>query len=248
MTGLVGTLFGLRSEAGPLPGGNGARVAGFALAMVVAMLAAVFMRTHGWLEPSPGDAAAACVEAGLSKEEAAWLIAFERTRLLPEGRVVSTANQTNASTGAFFGTESLGAFDARQSRGYERPVRLKGRFSSRVVIVLKLFLWPKRGRLIPSVSSDFKSRWMKHAADNGSNLNAAVGIGWLSAYGLASCGGCAGASACPQAAETESQCGIGGTRLLFGRADDGQQTSARNLWLIQITGHVARRCEERVGA
>ena len=128
LVGLLGTLFGLRSEdaAGPLPGGNGARVAGFALAMVVAMLAAVFVRTHGWLEPSPADAAAAWVEAGLSKEDAARLVAFERTGLLPEGRAVGTVNRTKASTGALFGAESLGACDALQSRRYETSAAIEG--------------------------------------------------------------------------------------------------------------------------
>ena len=128
LVGLLGTLFGLRSEAaaGPLPGGNGARVAGFALAMVVAMLAAVFVRTHGLLEPSPAESAARWVKAGLSAEEAARLVAFERTGLLPEGRAVGTVNRTKASTGALFSSESLGACDALQSRRYETAAAIEG--------------------------------------------------------------------------------------------------------------------------
>ncbi len=128
LVGLLGTLFGLRSEnaAGPLPGGNGARVAGFALAMVAPMLAAVFVRTHGLLEPSPAENAAKWVEAGLSHEEAARLVAFERTGLLPEGRAVGTVNRTKASTGALLGTESLGACDALQSRNYETATGIEG--------------------------------------------------------------------------------------------------------------------------
>lgn len=128
LVGLLGTLFGLRSEeaAGPLPGGNGARVAGFALAMVAALLAAVFVRTHGLLEPSPAESAARWVAAGLPEDEAARLVAFERTGLLPEGRAVGTVSRTKAGTGALFSSESLGACDSLQSRNYETAAALEG--------------------------------------------------------------------------------------------------------------------------
>lgn len=128
LVGLLGTLFGLRSEAaaGPLPGGNGARVAGFALAMAVAMLAAVFVRTHGLLEPSPAESAARWVKAGLPKDEAARLVAFERTGLLPEGRAVGAVSRAKAGTGALFSSESLGACDSLQNRNYGTAEALQG--------------------------------------------------------------------------------------------------------------------------
>ena len=61
LVGLLGTILGLRSEdaAGPLPGGNAARIAGFAVAMAVTLVLALLVRTHGLLEPSPAERAAA---------------------------------------------------------------------------------------------------------------------------------------------------------------------------------------------
>lgn len=120
LVGLLGTLLGLRSEeaAGILPGGNGARVAGFALAMVAALLIGIFVRTHGLLEPSPQESAAAWVAAGLTEKEAAQLVAFERTGLLPEGRSAGDANRSRAGTGALFSTASLDSCDTLQSRTY----------------------------------------------------------------------------------------------------------------------------------
>lgn len=128
IAGLLAALFGLRSEnaAGPMPGGNGARVAGFALAMAAALLAGVFVRTHGLLEPSHAESAAAWVKAGLSAGEAAKLVAFERTGLLPERRSTGTANRTVAGTGALFGAVSLGACEALQARNYATAEALEG--------------------------------------------------------------------------------------------------------------------------
>jgi hypothetical protein len=128
LVGLLGTLFGLRSEAavGILPGGNGARVAGFALAMIAALLVGIFVRTHGFLEPTPQESVATWVDAGLSKREAAQLVAFERTGLLPEGRSAGNANRTKASTGALFSTESLGSCDTLQSRTYTSVEAMTG--------------------------------------------------------------------------------------------------------------------------
>jgi len=128
LVGLLGTLFGLRSEAaaGPLPGGNGARVAGFAIAMALTLLAAIFVRTHGLLEPSPEESAARWIAAGLPATEAARLVAFERTGLLPEGRASGTVSRTKASTGALFSGEGLEACDALQSRTYGSAAVLVG--------------------------------------------------------------------------------------------------------------------------
>ena len=126
LVGLLGTLFGLRSEkaVGILPGGNGARVAGFALAMIVALLAGIYIRTHGLLEPTPQESAAAWVAAGLSQREAARIVAFERTGLLPEGRSAGSARR--ASTGALFSTESLDSCDTLQTRSYASVEVLTG--------------------------------------------------------------------------------------------------------------------------
>lgn len=128
LVGLLGTLLGLRSEdaAGILPGGNGQRVAGFALAMVIALLIGIFVRTHGLLEPSPQESAARWVAAGLSEKEAAQLVAFERTGLLPEGLSAGSANRSRASTGALFSTESLDACDTLQSRSYATAEAMTG--------------------------------------------------------------------------------------------------------------------------
>jgi hypothetical protein len=128
LVGLLGTLLGLRSEtaAGILPGGNGARVAGFALAMVVALLIGIHVRTHGLLEPTPQESAATWVAAGLSENEAAQLVVFERTGLLPEGRSAGNANRARAGTGALFSAESLDSCDTLQSRTYTSVEAMTG--------------------------------------------------------------------------------------------------------------------------
>lgn len=120
LVGLLGALFGLRSEAatGILPGVNGARIAGFALAMVASLLVGVYVRTHGLLEPTPQESVATWKEAGLSKKEAVQLVVFERTGLLPEGRSSGSPDRIVAGTGALFSTESLGSCDTLQSRSY----------------------------------------------------------------------------------------------------------------------------------
>lgn len=128
LVGLLGTLLGLRSEdsAGILPGGNGARVGGFALAMIVALLVGIHVRTHGLLEPTPQESAAAWVAAGLSPREAAQLVAFERTGLLPEGRSAGEASRGNAGTGALFSADSLDSCDTLQSRRYSSSAAMRG--------------------------------------------------------------------------------------------------------------------------
>lgn len=128
LVGLLGTLLGLRSEevAGILPGGNSARVAGFALAMVVALLIGIFVRTHGLLEPTPQESAAAWVAAGLSEKEAAQLVVFERTGLLPEGRSAGSTSRARAGTGALFSSASLDSCDTLQSRTYTSVEAMTG--------------------------------------------------------------------------------------------------------------------------
>ena len=105
VTGLVailGTLFGLRSEAaaGPIPGGNGARIAGFALAATLALLAALLARTHGWLEPTPHEIQARWVAAGFSAKDASDLAAFQRLGLVPAGRTAGEAKTSKAMASA----------------------------------------------------------------------------------------------------------------------------------------------------
>lgn len=128
LVGLLGALFGLRSEAatGILPGVNGARVAGFALAMVASLLFGVYVRTHGLLEPTPQESVATWMEAGLSQKEAAQLVVFERTGLLPEGRSSGSPDRQVAGTGALFSTESLDSCDTLQSRNYTSIEAMKG--------------------------------------------------------------------------------------------------------------------------
>jgi hypothetical protein len=128
LVGLLGTLLGLRSEesAGFLPGGNGARVSGFALSMIVALLVGIHVRTHGLLEPTPQESAAAWVAAGLSEREAAQLVAFERTGLLPEGRSTGETNRSKAGTGALFSADSLNACDTLKSRQYSSVQTMMG--------------------------------------------------------------------------------------------------------------------------
>lgn len=128
LVGLLGTLFGLRSEtaAGILPGANGARVVGFALAMVSALLMGIFIRTHGLLEPTPQESVARWENAGFSKREAAQLVAFERTGLLPEGRSTGNANRVKASTGALFSVESLDSCETLLSRTYTSAEAMTG--------------------------------------------------------------------------------------------------------------------------
>jgi hypothetical protein len=127
LVGLLAALLGLRSEdaAGVLPGGNSARVAGFGVAMAAAVLAGVAIRTHGLLEPSPAASAERWVRAGLSTQDAAALVVFERTGLLPESRSVATASRSAAGTGALFSEESLGACDALLSRSYPTSAALE---------------------------------------------------------------------------------------------------------------------------
>ena len=111
VTGLVailGTLFGLRSAAaaGPIPGGNGARIAGFALAATLALLAALLARTHGWLEPTPHEIQARWVAAGFSAKDASDLAAFQRLGLVPAGRTAGEAKTSKAGTGALYASHS----------------------------------------------------------------------------------------------------------------------------------------------
>ncbi len=122
LVGLLGTVLGLRSEtaAGPIPGGNGARVGGFAIAMAAALLAGILVRTHGLLEPSPADRAALWIDAGLSPADAAALVAFNRTGLLPESRVAGVMSQQKSGTGALFSdSETLRSCDILLTRRYE---------------------------------------------------------------------------------------------------------------------------------
>ena len=117
---VLATVLGLRSEdaGGLLPGGNGARIGGFAVGMAIALMVGVVIRTHGMLEPSPSERAAAWVEAGLSEMDAVQLVAFERTGLIPAGRTVGKAAGSVASTGALFSAESLALCDTLMSRNY----------------------------------------------------------------------------------------------------------------------------------
>lgn len=162
LVGLLGTFFGLRSEsaAGILPGANGARVAGFALAMVVALLVGIFVRTHGLLEPTPQESAASWVDAGLSKSEAAQLVVFERTGLLPEGRSAGNANRSKASTGALFSTESLDACDTFQSRTYSSLEAMTGALEAEGGD------WERLASDVPSeLSALARLEWLKQQVD-----------------------------------------------------------------------------------
>jgi hypothetical protein len=128
LVGLLGTILGLRSEdaAGPLPGGNAARVGGFAVAMAVILVLALLVRTHGLLEPSPAERAAAWAEAGFSAKEAAEIVVFERTGLLPKNRTAGAAVGTKGGTGALFGADSAEICDTLLSRNYGAAQALDG--------------------------------------------------------------------------------------------------------------------------
>jgi hypothetical protein len=128
LVGLLGVLFGLRSEnaAGPLPGGNGARVVGFALAMAVSLPLAVAIRAHGVLEPAPLARAEDWIAAGVPAAEAAELVVFERTGLLPKDRETGSATRLVSGTGALFSAESMAACDTLLGRRYESATALEG--------------------------------------------------------------------------------------------------------------------------
>lgn len=162
LVGLLGTLFGLRSEsaAGFLPGVNGERVAGFALAMVVALLVGIYIRTHGLLEPTPQESTARWVDAGLSKREAAQLVAFERTGLVPEGRSAGNASRSKASTGALFSTESLNSCDTFQSRSYSSVEIMTGALEAEGGD------WEQLASEVPSeLSASARLEWLQRQVD-----------------------------------------------------------------------------------
>jgi hypothetical protein len=104
LVALLGMMLGLRSEAGsgPLPGGNGARIAGFAIVGSITLLCAVMARTHGLLEPSPAFVRDRWVEARFSPDEAKEIAAFQRLGLVPHNRSVGEAKASNAATGALY--------------------------------------------------------------------------------------------------------------------------------------------------
>lgn len=124
VTGLVavlGAVFGLRSEAasGPLPGGHGGRIAGFAIAGSVAVLVALAARTHGWLEPAPADTRDRWLAAGFPAEQARDLAAFQRLGLLPATREAGEARTAKAGTGALFADAAdADACEALRARRY----------------------------------------------------------------------------------------------------------------------------------
>lgn|GEM_PF-1101729 len=129
LVALLGALFGLRSEAapGPLPGGNGARVAGFAAAGILAVLLGLAARTHGWLEPSPAETRERWVAAGFTAENARALTAFRHLGLVPAGRTAGEAKTANARTGALFANPGdNAACDALTARRYETASALAG--------------------------------------------------------------------------------------------------------------------------
>lgn len=163
LVGLLGALFGLRGEdaAGILPGVNGERIAGFALAMVAALLIGIFIRTHGLLEPSPQQSAANWVAAGLSEKEAAQLVAFERTGLVPEGRSVGTVSRTKSSTGALFSTESLDSCDTLQSRSYATAEAMSG------ALEVEGGDWERVVSNIPAgMSAEARLAWLQQQVDD----------------------------------------------------------------------------------
>ena len=121
LVALLGGLFGLRSETapGPVPGGNAGRIAGFALAGIVALLLGLTARTHAWLEPSPAHTRDQWLAAGFADEEARALTAFQRLGLLPQGREAGEAKSSNARTGALFSDPANNdACDALLARQY----------------------------------------------------------------------------------------------------------------------------------
>ncbi len=132
VTGLVtilGTLFGLRSEsaAGPISGGNGGRVAGFAVTGTLAVLVGLVARTHGWLEPSPAHIRDRWVAAGFEEGEASALAAFQRLGLVPAGRQTGEAKTANAGTGALFADPADNdACDALLARPYGSAAAMAG--------------------------------------------------------------------------------------------------------------------------
>ena len=162
LVGLLGTLLGLRSEdsGGILPGGNSARVSGFALAMIVALLAGIHVRTHGLLEPSPQQSAAAWVAAGLTQREAAQIVAFERTGLLPEGRSAGETSRSKTSTGALFSADSLDACETLQNRQYASINILTG------ALEVEGEEWRRLATRVPeALSATDQLRWLRMEVD-----------------------------------------------------------------------------------
>jgi hypothetical protein len=123
-------------------------------------LVGIFVRTHGLLEPTPQETAASWVDAGLSKREAAQLVAFERTGLLPEGRSAGNANRSKASTGALFSTESLDACDTFQSRTYSSLEAMTGALEAEGGD------WERLASDVPSeLSALARLEWLKQQVD-----------------------------------------------------------------------------------
>lgn len=129
LVALLGALFGLRSEtaAGPVPGGNAGRIAGFAVAGVLALLVGLTARTHAWLEPSPSHTREQWIGAGFPDEEARALTAFQHLGLLPPDRAAGEAKTANARTGALFANPADNeACDALLARPYGSAEALAG--------------------------------------------------------------------------------------------------------------------------
>ena len=61
------------------------RIIGFAAAMIAALLAGIWMRTHNVLSPTPKQIFDQLLQAGLTKEQATQLVVFSRFGLMPEG-------------------------------------------------------------------------------------------------------------------------------------------------------------------
>ena len=128
MVALIGTILGLRSEsaAGPIPGGNGGRVAGFALAASLALVLGVMARTHGMLEPSPAFVRDQWVQAGFPPDAARDLAAFQRLGLVPKGQTAGEGRTSKAGTGALYASGVTDdACDALQNRSYGTLAALK---------------------------------------------------------------------------------------------------------------------------
>jgi hypothetical protein len=111
--GLGGTMSGMSAQV------STERVMAFSLAMLLASIGGIYMRTHGMLSPTPSERVAAWTAAKYPVERARELAAFETLGLLPAGS--ETKGDTPNGSTVFFSNGSSGDCSALKADRFTNP-------------------------------------------------------------------------------------------------------------------------------
>lgn len=124
LTALIGAFLGLAGpNASKLPlTFQPARVIGFGLCCVIAIVAGIIIRTHHLLAPAAKDQVASLVAAGFDQPAAIELVAYQNFGIVPAGKTIQENRVTQAGTSGLFAfeSESVSAVCKELSRSHDQ--------------------------------------------------------------------------------------------------------------------------------